>query len=118
MPDSTNNHGGSWDLTIPAGEDTVDIVRDVGTLGVEVDLALTDAYIGGINVDTAGTTENEEGMHMGISYNVNDDVSIEDAILAFTDQALSVLQNPKKQPHASAICLRTPCLSEIKEYCQ
>jgi len=28
------------------------------------------------DVDTAGTTENEEGTHMGISYNVNDDVSI------------------------------------------
>lgn len=51
MPDSTNNHGGSWDLTIPAGDDTVDIVRDVGTLGVEVDVALSEAFVGMIDAD-------------------------------------------------------------------
>jgi len=28
------------------------------------------------DIDTAGTTQNEEGTHVGISYNVNDDVSI------------------------------------------
>ena len=52
MPDSTNNHGGSWDLTIPAGDDSVDIVRDVGTLGVEVDVALSEAFVGGFNADS------------------------------------------------------------------
>ena len=57
MPDSTNNYGGSWDLTIPAGDDTVDIVRDVGTLGVEVDAALSLASISSmIDVDAAGIT--------------------------------------------------------------
>ena len=39
------------------------------TGGLTFGIQLTD-------VDTAGTTANEEGTHMGISYNVNDDVSI------------------------------------------
>ena len=56
MPDSTNDFGGSWDLTIPNGEDTVDIVRDVGTLGVEVDAALSEAFVGSIDVDAGGVT--------------------------------------------------------------
>ena len=39
------------------------------TGGFTLGLQMTD-------VETNGTTENEEGVHMGISYNVNDDVSI------------------------------------------
>jgi outer membrane protein OmpU len=39
------------------------------TGGLTFGLQLTD-------VDTAGTTANEEGTHMGVTYNVNDDVSI------------------------------------------
>ena len=39
------------------------------TGGLTIGLQRTD-------VDTAGTTANEEGTHVGISYNVNDDVSI------------------------------------------
>ncbi len=56
MPDSTNDYGGSWDLTIPNGSDSVDIVRDVGTLGVETDFALSWVQLDGlygINVDTS-----------------------------------------------------------------
>ena len=57
MPDSTNNHGGSWDLTIPTGSDSPDVPRDMKQLGLDVDAALSDAFVGGINVDTAGTTD-------------------------------------------------------------
>ncbi len=56
MPDSTNDYGGSWDLTIPNGSDSVDIVRDVGQLGLDVDGAL-DVALFGVNADTADTTD-------------------------------------------------------------
>jgi outer membrane protein OmpU len=54
-----------------------------GTAGVDTTTYGVKYVTGGItlgvqrtDIDTAGTTANEEGMHLGISYNVNDDVSI------------------------------------------
>jgi outer membrane protein OmpU len=52
-----------------AGIDTVTYGAKYAWSGFSVGLQITD-------VDTAGTTANEEGTHMGITYNVNDDVSI------------------------------------------
>ena len=52
-----------------AGIDTFTYGVKYVTGGLTVGVQLTD-------VDTAGTTANEEGTHLGISYNVNDDVSI------------------------------------------
>ena len=52
-----------------AGIDSLTYGVKYVTGGITLGLQRTD-------VDTTGTTENEEGTHMGISYNVNDDVSI------------------------------------------
>jgi len=52
-----------------AGVDSVTYGVKYATGGITVGLQLTD-------VDHAGTTQNEEGTHMGITYNINDDVSV------------------------------------------
>ena len=52
-----------------AGVDSMTYGVKYVTGGITIGLQRTD-------IDTAGTTQNEEGTHVGISYNVNDDVSI------------------------------------------
>ena len=47
------------------------------------------------SVDTSGTTQNEDGTHMGISYNVNDDVSI-----GYTRQETDFSGNSSDEEHS------------------